>query len=69
MSTELSININKIATIHNVCEGDMFNVGRAIRDCERFGAQEINSKDSNSILYPLGNVIFLNSPYRQLMKS
>jgi pyridoxine 5-phosphate synthase len=39
--TKLSVNINKIATLRNARGGDLPNVVKAARDCERFGAQGI----------------------------
>ena len=39
--TRLSVNINKIATLRNARGGNMPDVTRAARDCERFGAQGI----------------------------
>ena len=39
--TQLSVNINKIATIRNARGGDNPNVIQVAKDCERFGAQGI----------------------------
>ncbi len=39
--TQLSININKIATLRNARGGDNPNVVQVAKDCERFGAQGI----------------------------
>lgn len=39
--TELSVNINKIATIRNARGGNVPDVTKAALDCERFGAQGI----------------------------
>lgn len=39
--TQLSVNINKIATIRNARGGDVPNVLRVALDCEKFGAQGI----------------------------
>ena len=39
--TRLSVNINKIATIRNSRGGNMPDVEKAARDCERFGAEGI----------------------------
>ena len=39
--TRLSVNINKIATLRNARGGNMPDVLKAARDCERFGAQGI----------------------------
>ncbi|MCQ2208492.1 MAG: pyridoxine 5'-phosphate synthase [Paludibacteraceae bacterium] len=39
--TQLSVNINKIATIRNARGGNMPNVVKFALDCERFGAQGI----------------------------
>ena len=39
--TRLSVNINKIATIRNARGGNMPNVAKAAKDCERFGADGI----------------------------
>lgn len=39
--TQLSVNINKIATIRNARGGNMPNVTKFALDCERFGAQGI----------------------------
>lgn len=39
--TQLSVNINKIATLRNARGEDMPNVCRVAQDCERFGAQGI----------------------------
>jgi pyridoxine 5-phosphate synthase len=41
MSTKLSVNINKIATIRNARGGDVPNVVQVAIDCERFGAHGI----------------------------
>ncbi|MBN9295141.1 MAG: pyridoxine 5'-phosphate synthase [Flavobacteriia bacterium] len=41
MSTKLSVNINKIATIRNARGGNTPNVVQAAIDCERFGADGI----------------------------
>lgn len=41
MSTKLSVNINKIATIRNARGGDTPNVVQVAIDCERFGAEGI----------------------------
>lgn len=41
MSTKLSVNINKIATIRNARGGDVPNVVQVAIDCERFGANGI----------------------------
>ena len=39
--TRLSVNINKVATLRNARGGNMPDVLKAARDCERFGAQGI----------------------------
>lgn len=39
--TRLSVNINKIATLRNARGGNLPDVLKAARDCERFGAQGI----------------------------
>ena len=39
--TNLSVNINKIATIRNARGGALPNVAKAAVDCERFGAEGI----------------------------
>ena len=39
--TRLSVNINKIATLRNARGGNIPDVVKAARDCERFGAQGI----------------------------
>ena len=39
--TSLSVNINKIATLRNARGGNLPDVLKAARDCERFGAQGI----------------------------
>lgn len=39
--TRLSVNINKIATIRNARGGNMPDVAKAAKDCERFGAEGI----------------------------
>lgn len=39
--TQLSVNINKIATLRNARGGNMPDVLKAAKDCERFGAQGI----------------------------
>ena len=39
--TNLSVNINKIATLRNARGGNMPNVQQVAQDCERFGAQGI----------------------------
>jgi pyridoxine 5-phosphate synthase len=39
--TQLSVNINKIATLRNARGGDIPNVVKAALDCERFGADGI----------------------------
>ena len=39
--TRLSVNINKIATLRNARGGNLPDVGKAARDCERFGAEGI----------------------------
>lgn len=41
MSTKLSVNINKIATLRNSRGGDVPNLLTVAMDCERFGAQGI----------------------------
>ena len=41
MSTKLSVNINKIATLRNSRGGDNPNVVRAAIDCQKFGADGI----------------------------
>ena len=41
MSTKLSVNINKIATIRNSRGGNTPNLLKVAMDCERFGAQGI----------------------------
>jgi pyridoxine 5-phosphate synthase len=41
MSTKLSVNINKIATIRNARGGNTPNVLQVAADCERFGAEGI----------------------------
>ena len=41
MSTKLSVNINKVATIRNARGGNNPNVLQVALDCERFGAQGI----------------------------
>lgn len=39
--TKLSVNINKIATLRNARGGNMPDVTKAAKDCEKFGAQGI----------------------------
>ena len=39
--TNLSVNINKVATIRNARGGNMPNVLKVAQDCELFGAQGI----------------------------
>ena len=39
--TRLSVNINKIATLRNARGGNIPDVAKAARDCERFGAEGI----------------------------
>ena len=39
--TQLSVNINKIATLRNARGGTNPNVVKVAQDCERFGAQGI----------------------------
>ena len=39
--TQLSVNINKIATLRNARGGDNPNVAQVAKDCERFGTQGI----------------------------
>ena len=39
--TRLSVNINKIATLRNARGGNLPDVAKAARDCERFGAEGI----------------------------
>ncbi len=39
--SRLSVNINKIATLRNARGGDVPNVVKAAKDCERFGAEGI----------------------------
>ena len=41
MTTNLSVNINKIATLRNARGGNLPNVEQVAVDCERFGAQGI----------------------------
>ena len=41
MRTRLSVNVNKIATLRNARGGNMPDVEKAARDCERFGAEGI----------------------------
>lgn len=41
MSTRLSVNINKVATIRNARGGNMPNLIQVALDCERFGAEGI----------------------------
>lgn len=41
MSTRLSVNINKVATLRNARGGNLPDVERFAADCERFGAQGI----------------------------
>jgi pyridoxine 5-phosphate synthase len=41
LMTKLSVNINKIATLRNARGGNLPDVIKAARDCERFGAQGI----------------------------
>jgi len=41
MATQLSINVNKIATLRNARGGNNPNVVQVSKDCERFGAQGI----------------------------
>lgn len=41
MSPQLSVNINKIATLRNARGGNIPDVIKAAKDCERFGAQGI----------------------------
>ena len=41
MITNLSVNINKIATLRNARGGNLPNVQAVAVDCERFGAQGI----------------------------
>ncbi|MGE0092731.1 MAG: pyridoxine 5'-phosphate synthase, partial [Bacteroidales bacterium] len=37
--TKLSVNINKFATLRNARGGNMPDILKAAKDCERFGAQ------------------------------
>ena len=39
--TRLSVNINKIATIRNARGGNMPDLLKAAKDCEKFGAEGI----------------------------
>ena len=41
MATQLSVNINKIATLRNARGGNTPSVTQAAIDCERFGADGI----------------------------
>lgn len=41
MATKLSVNVNKIATIRNSRGGNVPNLLKVAKDCERFGAQGI----------------------------
>lgn len=41
MHTRLSVNINKIATLRNARGGNMPDIIKAAKDCERFGAEGI----------------------------
>lgn len=41
MTTKLSVNINKVATLRNARGGNVPNVQQVAMDCERFGAQGI----------------------------
>jgi len=41
MTTKLSVNINKIATIRNARGGNMPNLLQVAIDCEKFGSQGI----------------------------
>ena len=41
MNTQLSVNINKIATLRNARGGNMPNLLQVAKDCERFGAEGI----------------------------
>ena len=41
MNTRLSVNINKVATIRNARGGNMPDLIKVAKDCERFGAQGI----------------------------
>lgn len=41
MNTHLSVNINKLATLRNARGGNLPDIIKAAKDCERFGAQGI----------------------------
>src|SRR6478736_6092635 len=41
MMTRLSVNINKFATLRNARGGNLPDVIKAVKDCQRFGAQGI----------------------------
>ena len=52
--TNLSVNVNKFATLRNARGGNMPDVLQAVKDCERFGAQGITvhpRPDERHILY------------------
>ncbi|GDX52742.1 pyridoxine 5'-phosphate synthase [Bacteroidota bacterium] len=61
MHTRLSVNINKIATLRNARGGNMPDIIKAAKDCERFGAEGITvhpRPDERHIRY--ADVIQLN---------
>src|SRR5271170_3440538 len=41
VDTRLSVNINKLATLRNARGGNLPDIIKAAKDCERFGAQGI----------------------------
>ncbi len=53
--TNLSVNVNKFATLRNARGGNMPDVVQAVKDCERFGAQASPSiPDLMSVTYATG---------------
>ena len=71
--TNLSVNINKIATLRNARGGDMPNVIQAAIDCQRFGAdgitihprpdqRHITKKDAYDIKHTIKTCLLYTSP-------
>ena len=60
--TNLSVNINKIATLRNARGGNMPNVVQAAIDCQRFGADGIiltgSGENSTSTTYGDANYVY-----------
>ena len=48
--TNLSVNINKVATIRNARGGNVPNVLKVALDCETFGAQGITVPDRTNVI-------------------